>query len=150
MGRGCRQKGARGELSLVYHLRKLDYDARRVICTRQVSGLEQQIVPDVIATKDGQEYKFEVKLRATKFKKLYELLGATNATQRVLVDGVAIAFGKDFEDVKNITDQYFPLVIGDVAKRYRKLLKFRAWLKGADFLAVRGNNKPFVFLRYWG
>lgn len=152
-GRGCRVKGAQGERNLVYHLRKLDYDARRVILTRQVGGYSNEVVPDVIATKDTIRHTFEVKLRAHAFDWIYKITGDFNATHRFSLDGVLVAFGKDFEDVKSamgVTPHIFRSIPPNEERPYRRILALREWLKGADFLVIRGNNKPFIFIKYWG
>lgn len=158
-GKSSRDKGARGERNLVMHLALLDYDARRVIRTRAVGGYENDVVPDVIATKDGVEYTFENKYRKNAYKTIYDLYDkeSTDNVYRFAVpqspEPLCVAIGTDFEEVKIHSDVYFTSVSldGSVSTRtYMRILRLRELLKGAQFLVIKDNGKPPLFLRFWG
>lgn len=153
-----RRKGARGELNLVMHLRLLGYDARRVIRTRAVSGYENDVVPDVIATKDGKEYTFENKSRKDAYKTIYELYN------RLKSDGVYrfqipsgteplhVAIGEDFEEVKRAHDVHFvtiPLDGSQTTLTHMRITRLQALLKGAQFLCIKDNGRKPLFIRFW-
>lgn len=153
-----RNKGARGERSLVMHLNLMGYDARRVIRTRAVKGYENDIVPDVIATKDGVEYTFENKYRKDAYKSIYALYNQMKS------DGVYrfqlpqtpgplyVAIGEDFEEVKKAHDVHFyrlSLDGSETTLAHMRITRLQALLKGAQYLCIKDNGKKPLFIRFW-
>lgn len=158
MGSAQRRKGASGERSLVMHLRLLGYDARRVIRTRAVSGYENDVVPDVIATRPGDplELTFENKCSKDAYKSIYDLYNKERivglSVCRLSIEGKLVAIGTDLEEVRKHRDVYFTRrepVGGREVKTFRRLLNLKKLLKGAMFLVVKNNNQAPLFLRYW-
>jgi len=157
-GRMSRNKGARGERSLVMHLNLLGYDARRVIRTRAVGGYENDIVPDVIATKDGVEYTFESKYRKDAYKSIYELynkLKMGNVYRFQIPQSptpLFVAIGEDFEEVKKAHDVHFqslPLDGSQTTLAHMRITRLQVLLKGAQFLCIKDNGKRPLFIRFW-
>lgn len=154
-GRMSRNKGARGERSLALHLNLIGYDARRVIRTRAVGGYENDVVPDVIATKDGVEYSFESKYRKNSFKtvyKIYEKFRTGNVYRFAMSpQGPHIAIGTDFEEVRRGHDTHFAEITGTLQEfmTHQKIMNMHKWLKGAQYLAIKDNCKKPLFIRFW-
>jgi Holliday junction resolvase len=153
-----RRKGARGELSLCLYLNLLGYDARRVIRTRAVKGYENDVVPDVIATKDGVEYTFESKYRKDAYKSIYTLYNKlqTGGVYRFQVpqtpSPLYVAIGEDFEEVKRSHDVHFyslSLNGSDNTPVHMRITRLQALLKGAQYLCIKDNNKKPLFIRFW-
>ena len=158
-GKASRDKGARGELHLCAYLRALGYDARRVIRTRAVSGYEGDVVPDVEVLQDGEVlYTFESKFSKDKYKPVYDLFYGCRADKAgvyrfSLPGGPCVALGTDFEQVKCASGAHFPTIPLDGSQStlsHMRITRLQNLLKGAQFLAVRNNNKPLIFIRFWG
>lgn len=152
-GKKSRDKGARGERSLCMHLNMLEYDARRVIRTRAVGGYEKDVVPDVIATKDGREYTFEMKRRKNAFTTIYKLYQAERGDchiHRFNFDG-CISIGSDFDLVRDSGSQHFRTILPDdpKVKIYKRIQNLRKLLKGAQYLVIQDNNAYKLFLRFF-
>lgn len=154
-----REKGARGERSLCMHLNLLGYDARRVIRTRAVGGYEHDVVPDVIATKDGIEYTFEHKYRKDEYKSIYTLYHRlqSGGVYRFQIpqqpNALLVSIGENFEEVKKSHDVYFPALSLDGSETtlaHMKITRLRSLLKGAQYLVIKINNKKPLFIRFWG
>lgn len=157
-GKASRDKGARGERNLALYLRGLGYDARRVIRTRAVSGYASDVVPDIEVIKDGQVlYTFESKFSKDKYKGVYELFyscrtGKEGVYRFSLPGGPCIAIGTDFEEVRKAAGEHFPTIPLDGSPStlaHMRVTCLEKLLKGAQFLAVRNNNRPFIFIRFW-
>lgn len=151
MGMMQRRKGARGELSLCLHLNLIGYDARRVIRTRAVKGYEKDVVPDVIATRNEIEYTFECKFSANRFKSVYALFekeapGGSLAFT-LSSEGPYVAMSTDFEKIRGASSHHFLFL--EPTKTVQKIVRLQKLLKGAQYLAIKQNNKPFLFLRFW-
>lgn len=158
MGLRSRRKGSRGELNLVMHLRLLGYDARRVIRTRAVSGYENDVVPDVIATKDGVEHTFENKSRKDAYKSIYELYNKLKdkGVYRFQIPQsptpLYVAIGEDFEEVKKAHDVHFQMLSlngSETTLAHMRITRLQVLLKGAQFLCIKDNGKKPLFIRFW-
>lgn len=153
-GRMSRNKGARGERSLCMHLNLLGYDARRVIRTRAVRGYENDVVPDVIAVKDGIELTFECKSMKQRFQSIYKLYEKERGGEKVCrfhIGDRLIILGTDLEEIRKTRDIHFRALIpsdGREASIHRKLVNLEKLLKGAMFLACKDNSKYFLFIRF--
>lgn len=154
-GRMSRNKGARGERSLCMHLNLLGYDARRVIRTRAVGGYANDVVPDVIAVKDGIEYTFESKYKKNGYQTIYKLYEKERCGENVCRLNLGtrlVVIGSDFEEVRKSRNVHFraPVPLDKrEALTYQKLLNMEKLLKGAMFLAIKDNNFYPLFIRYF-
>jgi hypothetical protein len=158
-GKMSRDKGARGERSLVMHLKLLGYDARRVIRTRAVGGYAGDVVPDVEVLENGAvKYTFESKYRKDAYKSIYELYNKlkSNGVYRFQVPQTPtplyVAIGEDFEEVKKAHDVHFESLSlngSQATLAHMRITRLQVLLKGAQFLVIRDNGKKPLFIRYW-
>lgn len=156
MGKASRDKGARGERSLCLHLNLLGYNASRVIRTRAVKGIENDVVPDVIANIDGIEETFESKVRKCSFQtiyRVYEKYREGNVYRFALGSGGPyVSVGSDLMEVRKCQDVHFRNLTLDAlreVKTHQRILSLRSLLKGAGVLAIKDNNCYWLFLRFW-
>ena len=140
------------------HLRLMGFDARRVIRTRAVGGFEKEVVPDVEVYERGEiKYTFESKLRKNAFSAIYKIYEKERGAQRVYRFSMSslgpyVAIGTDFSEVKKSQDVHFRnLVLTDSReiRTHNRIVKLRELLKGAQFLAIKDDGKPILFIRYW-
>lgn len=153
MSKISRAKGRRGEQQLVLYLRNLGYKyAERILRQYQLAGL-----PDVQARKEATDpwITFESKLRRDAFKTIYKLYYEERDIfgRLCFVDpdtGVACAMSTKFEDLLFVRTAF-----GTFDKRHKyfktlkRILKLNEQRQTADFLVIRDNNKPAIFIRYW-
>jgi hypothetical protein len=145
MGRSQRQKGARGEYLVRDLLRAHGFTAHRV----PASGAAQGFKGDVEASHpDHGTSKFEVKLRGDNFKTVYLLYdnNKTSETLRVNIKGVMVTITRDplklFETERHFKEIYL------LPRAENKIINLRKLLKDCDYLAVKDNNKPVLFLSF--
>lgn len=152
MAKFSRSKGRRGEQQLVIFLSKLGYKAERVLNQAHTPGLY-----DVSATKDGKVTTFEVKTYQDAFSSLYQVYYHGNAQIRqgghVLTAKLStglVALSTDFEALTNCNDMIFYDPSTKLEERvWRRLVTLKQKVGRADFLCLKDNNKPRLFLRYW-
>jgi hypothetical protein len=150
MGRFSRDKGRRGEQQLVIFLSKLGYKAERVLNQAHTAGLY-----DVLAvSRDGKRYSFELKTYKEAFKSIYTYYGVYGKDEQtigVLLAEGCVAMSTDFTKLlTGIQDIRFYAPTSAFEKRMaRKLLNLNIKRGKADFLCLKDNNKPRLFLRYW-
>lgn len=139
MGKMQRNKGARIERELVAQLKSEGWSAMRV----PLSGATTYAKGDVdVWDETGFRFNIEVKSRKDGFKKIYNLIGDTDR------DWMCnnIRFTKNvsilFEDhVRNGAQ-----LCGQTPEYFNTLRK----LKGDSLiLAIKANNKPFIFIRWF-
>lgn len=134
MGLMQRQKGARVERELVQHLRLKGYQAQRV----PLSGATTFCKGDIEVIVNGEKKYIEVKSRKDGFKGLYNLLeGHTSIT-----DLTSVSVTSDFASFHNL--EGFSIFIAKIAT-VPTLKKLKG---GCDYLAVKANGKPFLFLEF--
>lgn len=148
MGSFSRSKGRRGEQELVLYLAKYFWKAE-IILRQYLTGGQ----PDVIATKNGRTITFEMKTFRASFKTIYDLYYAERGVDGVLrfeLGGTCVALGTHFEDL-DATNILFSSVQPDNKriKVYQRIVRMREMKQAADYLCVKDNNKPKLFLRYW-
>lgn len=153
MGKMSRNKGKRGEYEVRDILRDLGWSAHRV----PMSGAAQGFKHDVIAEKDTKKLSFEVKLRKASFSKLYVLLDTLGEgeTLSFLHDGVLVDMTYNLGTLlgeKNnqayVSYKYHLEKFPELKKHFQRVMSVDSLRQGADFLAVRDNSKPFIFIRY--
>lgn len=153
-GKFSRNKGRREEQQLVLYLANLGYKAERILRQYFASG-----EADVKATKDGVTYTFENKSRNKSFKSIYDAYFSERD-----VDGVfrfvqtsgstAVAVSTHFTALLG-PDQAFRNMEASPGTRLIKMacnrmVKLKELKQSADFLVIKDNGKPRLFLRYWG
>lgn len=152
-GSKSRSKGRRGEQQLVLYLTKRGYRAERILQQYQFAGQ-----PDVKAVKDGVVLTFESKLRRDSFKSIYRVYYSDRDSDGLLCftmgsGSVCVALSTDFESLLNIDRSFRNLALFPPAKKdvkvYERIVKLNALRQAANYLVIRDNNKPSIFLRYW-
>lgn len=154
MGKFSRDKGRRAEYALRDYLRDIGYAAVRV----PLSGASEGYKSDVVANRDGASYSFEMKARQSEFNKIYALYFkyryAVDKTFRFSLrtkhGKSCFAISENFEAVKETNHHFKDLVpeAGEV-RTFGKIVRMYDLLQGADFLVIKDNNHPMLFLKYW-
>lgn len=152
IGKFSRSKGRRGEQQLVLHLATLGYKSERI--------LRQYLTPgeaDVRAVKGDKIHTFELKSRYSSFKRIYDLYYAERDENTILsfvinADSTPIAVSTDLEKLMDVSSfrnlEKFPPILAYM-KDFSRLLKMKELKQSADFLVLKDNNKPRIFIRYW-
>ncbi len=152
-GRFSRMKGRRGEQQLVLYLAKLNYKAERILRQYQEAGQA-----DVKAEKDGKTLTFENKCRRESFKSIYDLYYKERGENGLLCfamgsTATAVAVCSDLEALLGPDLSFRNLVLFPPTdkhlKVYNRIVALSALKQSADFLVIKDNNKPRLFLRYW-
>ncbi len=149
-GTFSRMKGRRNEQELVLYLAKLGYKAERILRQYQFAGQ-----PDVKATKGEQTFTLEMKARRDSFKSIYDLYFSTKEDVMTFclgTNGTAVAITTDFERLHTARDLYFPNILGadkKALKTYLRIAKMTEIKQSADFLVLKDNGKPRLFMRFW-
>lgn len=151
MGAFSRAKGVRGERGLVLYLASRYYKAERILNQAHTKGL-----PDVKAWKGDNTYTFELKTYRdsfTAFYKLYSEQKDPDGVLRLAVDlNSLLAVSTDFEALAVRQELPFRMPDGLPPKDRRvigRLWKMREKKGTADFLVLKDNNKPRLFIKYW-
>lgn len=144
-GRASKQKGTRAELILRDILRSKGWAADRV----PLSGAAAGFKGDVTATKEGRTLLVEVKSRQDEYKSIYVMLDNTPA---LVLTGLnmpsgCIAIGYDLDRVLNQT-RFTLEPDPKYARTLRKIVTMQKLLGEAELLAVKINNKPFIYIKY--
>lgn len=170
----ARSKGIRGEYIVRNQLRSLGYKADRV----PLSGSAEGFKGDVIASKDGHSFKFEVKCRKDMFQNIYTLhdgrkdskdikyviphdSGFRTGVSRFDIDGQLIAMSQYFDALRQ--SQFEAVFEKETAVKpvgrmpkgpdktlvFRQLLRYKNWLGEADFLVLKINGSLPLYIKYW-
>ena len=173
MGLYSRRKGYMGEYGCVQYLQKQSYLATRV----PLSGAHLEKgdirieIPFTRTSTRSNDAKFlygEVKVRHSEFKCIYALYEACfkidhykkifNERGIILnnAEGHSVIISSHMQDlsfflhnmtpeVTTITD---PPKLGNTTRTITKIWNLERLLKGADFLVIKSDYKPYLFLRY--
>ena len=153
IGRFSRSKGRRNEQQLVLYLARHGYQAERILRQYQAAGQ-----PDVKALKSGVTTTFEMKARKDSFKTIYSLYNSEKDENKVLAfvthsGGKPVAVSTDFEALLGSDRSFRNLVLfpppPSMLKVYNRILKLDELRQTADYLVIKDNNKPMLFLRFW-
>jgi len=150
VGGFSRAKGGREERSLVHHLQDKGFDAKRV----PLSGMMRGYKHDIDAIKNGEHYTIELKTRNSSFKSVYAFYRShvdagkrcsfTVANSTKLVD-----IHTDFDALIGIDKDWdFSYPVLEENRTTKKIINLDKLRAGADYLVIRDNNQPFLFLRY--
>lgn len=151
-GKQSRSKGRREEQQLVLHLASHYWKAERILQQYQKAGQ-----PDVRAVKNGVTLTFEMKSSSrASYKSIYNMYDAYKDHEgalRFIWEGVAVGITTKFENLLP-TDQHFSEAppgcpLAQLAAFRRVVGTLKALKQDADFLVLRDNNKPRLFLKYW-
>lgn len=155
MGKMSRDKGRRTEYLIRDYLRALGIydDVFRV----PLSGSSEGFKSDVVARKGNVVDTFEVKARATDFNKIYDVYNNNRDERRALrfaagsgPSSPLIALSVDFLEAKRLDVPFFGVERDPGNDRtYSKIVRMSSLLQGADYLVIKGNSKPPIFIKYW-
>lgn len=155
-GRRSKSKGYRGEINLRNYLRQLGWEAERV----PLSGSMASMPGDVRATKGVLSLLFECKNHSGKFQRIYELYSEhCKSMQDDLLSFVApgepkvcISLSSSLEAVREGPDCHEFIDRHPLGKKFlrtfKKIAGLQKLLGKADILALKENNKPFLFVRF--
>lgn len=146
-GKMSRDKGSRNERALVAHLLALGWNARRI----PLSGAMEGFKCDVIATKGPDTVKFEVKSRNSSFTKIYALLDSGEMARIHNEEtGGLVAITTNFDALRLFKDRDFKHArhYTGFGRTISKIFNMQKLLGEADFLAIKDDRRPFLFLEY--
>lgn len=145
-------KGRRGEQQLVLALAKLGYKAERILRQYQTAGQ-----PDVV-TSHPKVYTFEHKHFKDSFKTIYDLYYSERDQNEMLAfavfsKGPMVAMTTDFKLLEKggYTFRSFELFppTQKQLRVYNRILKMNELRQTADFLVIKDDGKPRLYLRYY-
>ena len=162
-GAGSRLKGSRVERIVVDWLRQLGYTSFRVPLSGASMGDKGDIKVEIPNTRYGDrpmDAKFlygEAKARRSSFTTVYGLFDKLRGRENTLsleYKGKCFVMTTVFDAMGligggNALEFKTPTITGSEAKVMGRIVKFEEWLKGADFLIIKGDYKPLLFVRYY-
>jgi hypothetical protein len=142
-GRSSRNKGKVGEYLVRDYFRARGYVSNRVPSSGAALGFKG----DVVLEKDGRKLLAEVKFRKDEYKSIYALL---DQSEKPLLVANKVILSDDFSDL-GFEPGSVQLYSGSFSKHTKavsKLINMEKLLKTADFLVIKINHKPLLFIRY--
>lgn len=139
-GKMSRNKGRRLEYLVRDLARKAGFQADRV----PLSGASQGFKGDVRISKYGKTYIIECKSRSAGFSSIYDLYHQD--ASGIYVEGRCYRIMTDLEAMIDMRGLY--LILKPPVKGLKKLMGLEKLLQGADFLAIKDNNRPILYVRY--
>lgn len=158
-GLKSRRKGMRNEYLLRDYFRSLGWKSDRV----PSSGAAQGFKGDVTLSKDGKTLTAELKVRQNEFRSIYALyqfytsggplrllLTKSNGTTLESTKTALVTNNFDYTSVINypLYDEHVTLVTKEYSQALKKLFGLEKFVKSCDFLVIKIDHKPFLFIRY--
>jgi hypothetical protein len=135
-------KGSRVEYEVRDYFRSIGFTADRV----PASGAAQGFKGDVrVISPTGHEFVVEVKARKDLFKLIYAYLDNISMPLSVSFKGSLIDVSYDFKDLCD--REYYPEIL-DTSRDLDRILKLRKFIQTCDYLVIKGDRKPLVFIRF--
>jgi hypothetical protein len=154
MGKSQRDKGMRNEYLLRDQLRRFGYTADRV----PASGAAQGFKGDVRFSKEGQSFLAEVKARKCSYASIYALFAAhfnynkDDTLKLVTDDGLLVNLSSSpigALESGGVYEYAYNLPWCDAHKKaVRRLGTLKKLAKDCDVLAIKDDNRPFLYLRF--
>ena len=148
-GRASKAKGSRAEYQVRDYFRERGWEAHRV----PSSGAAQGFPGDVEISKDGVKLIVEVKSRGDEYKNIYAMLDAAGGEAAYSFPGLGIMFRLSYSfDYLGLTGPKPLEFMGAQAtpdRTQRKIIKMQELVKECDFLVIKVDYKPFIFIRYF-
>lgn len=135
---------------MVLYLANLGYKAERILNQAHTEGL-----PDVKAVKGDKTYTFEVKTYKEAFKSVYDLHFKYRPSKSAYVqclllgDDYYCAITTDFDLLTVKSEWFFAPPSPDDVRAYKRIKALDVQRNQADYLVIKDNNKPRLFLQYW-
>lgn len=148
-----RAKGKKGEYDVRNYFRENGFVSHRVPSSGSAHGFPGDVL---VKHPNGTKFLIEVKVRKDEFKNIYKLIENDHTEViRHIYNGKQVTVAKDFfsmfsQQHKSTVnyDLYELAHFGELLKVVKKLDKMHEWIKGSDYLVVRMDRKPFLFIRY--
>lgn len=149
--RSQRAKGKRAEREVETYFRENGFKAERVA----FSGAHKDYPGDVkVWHPNGTTFLIEVKIRKDMFKDIYKFVESSHTEGfRFKFELLEVEVTNDFFDL-GLTSHKHILKLEtlkdkhDYVKTCKKLIKMHEWVKGSDYLVIRQDRKPFLFIKY--
>lgn len=141
-GKASRDKGKRGEYLLRDHFRSLGWVSHRV----PSSGAAQGAKGDVTLEKDGRTLRAELKCRKNEFKSIYALYPGHPVC--VTQYGASCILSHDFGALGYTGDTASVAMLNPTGVSVKKLMGLKKLVKECDFLVIKIDYQPFLFIRY--
>lgn len=149
-GLKSRRKGMRNEYLLRDYFRSIGWVADRV----PSSGAAQGFKGDVKLSKGSMELFAECKVRQSEFKSIYAMVESIGKGQKpvwLINGGISAVVSTNFNDLGYETSVCLDntVVIKQGHNRaFKKLFNLTKFVKTCNFLVLRINHKPFLFVRF--
>lgn len=140
MGKSSRDKGNRAERDLVKFLKEKGWEALRVPLSGAAAGFKGDLH---VVTPNGVRLVLELKARRDEYNQIYAVIGDYAAFYETAEQCVMASL--NVNDVLSGERSYNQTAL---TPTHRKLLRMRDLLQGADILVLKGDRKPFMFVRY--
>lgn len=151
-GKSSRDKGMRVEREVRDYFRARGWESSRVPLSGASESGEDK--GDVRLAKDGVNLVAEVKARRDEFKSIYGLLDShPTKIVRLSHSMTMVTASYDFADLHFTSYMGLTTLFDGVlapTRTQKKLLGLIKHVKTCDFLVLKCNNRPFIFVRYWG
>jgi Holliday junction resolvase len=170
-GRASKQKGSNSERQVRDYFRDLGWTSDRVV----LSGAHVNHPGDVKICKGDLEYLIEVKNHKSGFKRLYTFLSkylspiyfyvppkvyqkyqlmVKKIREDIVPDetGRSVVISLSHNDMHlepNAGQQLAFDAIEEVTPEFRQILNLEKLIKGSNFLMVRTNHKPWIFIKFF-
>lgn len=142
-----RTKGARNERLARDLFRDLGWSSERIPC----SGAVHWLKGDITLSKGDIKLVAEVKSRGDEYKRIYGLLDKTKTKiVRLAYEENLVTLSYNFRDLGFEDKQEMLFDHTPKSQTVKKIIGMKALLKTADFLMVRNNHRPFIYIRYHG
>lgn len=142
-----RRKGLKNEYQVRDALRAEGFQADRV----PSSGAAEGFKGDIRFGQDGRSYLAEVKVRAgTSFKSIYELYSENQigGVASLCIPTPEKLWCVDIADSMSKLMGFSTFYKNAADKRTKVVLKVHEFLKECDFLVLRNDRMPWLYLRY--
>lgn len=150
-----RAKGKKGEYDVRNYFRENGFVSHRVPSSGSAHGFPGDVL---VKHPNGTNFLVEVKIRKDEFKSIYKLIENDHTEViRHVYNGKQVTVAKDFfslfsQEHKGRAEHTDSSLNDPEDKEFRKVIKkldkMHEWVKGSDYLVVRMDRKPFLFIRY--
>lgn len=145
-GRFSRQKGKRAEREVRDFFRERGWTSNRI----PLSGAAQGFKGDVVLEKDGKRLVCEVKCRRDEFKGVYDYLTERGSPAYLANVRRYVAISYHFQDLH--LEAKTPILFEHVemTRDIKKIFGLHKYVKDCDFLVIKIDRHPLIFIRYFG
>lgn len=153
-GRASRQKGKRGERLVRDYFRGLGYNAKRVVGSGAHESIDARLRGDVQIEVNGELLSAEVKVRQNEFKSIYALYETLGSRPRLFsYNRLSACVSHSFSDLGYTSPLTAEAIVCDASanvdlKAVKKLFGLSKFVKTCDFLVIKIDRKPLLFIRY--